>query len=253
MKYKTKIKIYRLLGAEHFQKLVFKVERLKYRIIDQYSPQIIEWYEDLCNQSYEQTLKNNQSESDLYNYQLKKLALRKEIAQKQSRNYHYNPNYPTKFIKYIRENRKIHIRGIIIDIIEIVLLIILFPLLIEISPVLFGILSTIAALGFIKDFECINLQNYNLCRFENRKMKIKLQQLEEYKLQENSKKLSEGSKVVANTIAKKIEIPTIDEVIEQVTTQKEKEQLVSYAKEHLEYLRENKQEKNKQKKLGGIK
>lgn len=253
MKYKTKMKIYRLLGADYFQKLVFKVEKLKYKILDQYSPQIIKWYENLCNQSYEKEIKNGQSENDLYDYQLKKLALRKEIAQKQNRNYHYNPNYPTKFIKYIKENRKIHIRGIIIDIVEIALLLILSPLLIEISPVLFGILSTIVVFGFVKDFECINLQNYNLCRFENEKMKIKLQQLEEYKLQENSKKLAEGSKIVANTITKTVEIPTIDEVIEQVTTQQEKEQLVDYAKEHLEYLRESNQEKNKQKRLGEIK
>jgi len=134
-----------------------------------------------------------------------------------------------------------------------IVLIITFPIIVEISPILLGILLTIVALEFIKDFECINLQNYNLCRFENEKMKRKLEQLEKSKLQENLKNLSEGSKVVANILKQSLEVPTIDEVVEQVTTKKEQEQLVSYAKEHLDYLRENKQEKNKQKKLGGMK
>lgn len=253
MEYKTKMKIYRLLGADYFQKLVFKVEKLKYKILDKYSPEIIEWYESLCNKNYEQSLKNKKHEKSLYDYQLKKLTLRKEIAYKQNRNYHYNPNYPTEFVNFIRENRRIHIRGLIIDALEMIILFITFPVIIEISPVLFGIVSAVVALATIKDFECINLQNYNLCRFENKKMKIKLQKLEEYKAQENLKKLSEGSKPIANAITKNIEIPTIDQIVEQVVTQKEQEQLVSYAKEQLDFLRENKQETNKQKKLGGIK
>ncbi len=253
MKYKTKMKIYRFLGADYFQKLVFKVEKIKYKILDKYSLEVIKWYESMCDQEYEKSKDDNKTEDRLYDYQLKKLALRKEIAHKQNRNYHYNPNYPTKFVKHIRKNREIHIRGLIVDIIEMIVLIITFPIIVEISPILLGILLTIVALEFIKDFECINLQNYNLCRFENEKMKRKLEQLEKSKLQENLKNLSEGSKVVANILKQSLEVPTIDEVVEQVTTKKEQEQLVSYAKEHLDYLRENKQEKNKQKKLGGMK
>ena len=49
----------------------------------------------------------------LHEYQKQKLVFRKELVYKQNRNYHYDPNYPTRFIKYLEMNKKIHQRGTI--------------------------------------------------------------------------------------------------------------------------------------------
>jgi len=73
MKYKTKMKIYRFLGADYFQKLVFKVEKIKYKILDKYSLEVIKWYESMCDQEYEKSKDDNKTEDRLYDYQLKKL------------------------------------------------------------------------------------------------------------------------------------------------------------------------------------
>ena len=97
----------------------------------------------------------------------------------------------------------------------------------------------------IINFECINLQNYNLCRFENTRMKSILAKVEEKKLNSNLQKLSEGMKPISEALTNQTEIPTIDQVIEQVTTRTQVKQLLEYMKEQLAYLEETKGTKDK--------
>ena len=44
-----KEKLYRLLGASWFQKVVFKVEDLKFKFIDRFCPNIDNWYCNYCD------------------------------------------------------------------------------------------------------------------------------------------------------------------------------------------------------------
>ena len=112
-------------------------------------------------------------------------------------------------------------------------------------------LVTISLIGVIKDFQCINLQNYNLCRFEDEKMKKRLAKLEEMKQRENYIRLSKVVEPVSTVIENQIELPSIEEVVEKVQTEEAKQQLISYAKWQLERIREA-EAVQKQKKIGGI-
>lgn len=116
MSEQQKMRLYRALGAEQFQKVVFSLERLKYQVIEKCFPNIIPWYEKQCDRQFIKRIKKEKIEDHkllLTQYQKEKLAFRREITYKQNRNYHYNPNYPTKFVKYLEMNKKIHQRGII--------------------------------------------------------------------------------------------------------------------------------------------
>lgn len=109
------------------------------------------------------------SPDDLYDCQKAKLDFRREFVYHQSRNYHYNKNYPTEFVKYLKLNREIHIRGLIYDGLMFVPLILGFFTFQVLSPIVFFLFTTVLSTKAIIDLECINLQNYNLCRFQNEK------------------------------------------------------------------------------------
>ncbi len=251
---RQKKKIYQMLGAEQFQKVVFFVEDVRYKMIDRFFPNIKKWYEATCDKQYlemQKRSKKKENQKSLYDYQMTKLAFRKELAYKQNRNYHYNPNYPMKFIEYLEKNKRIHQISFLKNGIFLVLLGLSFSFLSAISPILFYCLVAICTVGLIKDFACINLQNYNLCRFQEEKIRKRLNELEALKRQESLEKLSKVIKPVSSVIERQLEIPSVEQVIQQVETEEQKQQLLSYAKWQLDNLKQIK-EKPKQKRIGGI-
>ena len=239
---KRRLKWYRLFGAEQFQKVVFLVEKMKYKIIKKFFPNITNWYEKQCDKRYLKTLKKNHQEENLsllYEYQKQKLEFRKEIVYEKNRNYHYNPNYPASFIKYLEMNKKIHISGLkknIVSLIGIGIFSLFFGTFAPATCILITLYETI---GLIINFECINLQNYNLCRFQNSKMQNKLAKIEEEKVNKNLNQLSEGMQPIMKTMKKQVEIPTVNQIVDNVTTREEITQLLNYLKEQLVYLQNN--------------
>ena len=47
--YNKKIKLYERLGAEKFQDLVFVVEKIKFKIIKKFFPNIEKWFDKRCD------------------------------------------------------------------------------------------------------------------------------------------------------------------------------------------------------------
>lgn len=250
---RQKKKIYQMLGAEQFQKVVFFVEDIRYKAIEKFFPNIKNWYEAACDKNYLEVMKGSgkKKKKFLYDYQMMKLAFRKELVYRQNRNYHYNPNYPMQFIKYLEKNKRIHQIGFLKNLLFLVLLGVGFPALSSTFPIVYSTLVTVSVIGLVKDFQCINLQNYNLCRFQDERMKKRLGELEEIKKSENLIRLSNVIGPVSTIIESQIELPSISQIVQQVKTKEEKQQLISYAKWQLENLREVK-EKPKQKKIGGM-
>ena len=247
MKECNKLKIYRLLGAEQFQKIVFKIEELKYKVIEKILPNINEWYEKQCDKKYKKILKRkNQIENkELIKYfQQQKLLFRKEVIYKQNRNYHYDLNHPTNFLLYLKYNKKVHVKGLVGNVIIISSLLVLTLVLGEVvlPIVLVGIYEIIS---LIINFECINLQNYNLCRFENVRMKQALEKKEKYILEQNMKKYKNCIEPVSKTICSQIELPTVDEIINNITTKEQAVQLLEYAKQQLSYIETNNMQKRR--------
>ena len=185
--------VYTLFGAKKFQKVVFKIERIKYFIIEKFFPNIEKKYSNHLDKIMKKRLKKAKTEEQckeiIENVRNSKMILKKEFLNKQNINYHINKNNIPEFRKYLLWNKQIHINGIKKDIVIIILSIIA---LILSSNFIFYI-STIALITSIIsaliNFECVNLQNYNLDRlnkYEKRNkekiVKKYIQKAKEYNL-----------------------------------------------------------------------
>lgn len=228
MKRKEKKSYYKLLGAEYWQKVVFKAEEIKFNIIDLF-PWITKYYEKMCDKNFERSLrKQPDSEKELkIFYQTEKLKFRREINLKQNRNYHYDPNQPTAFLNYLHFNKNIHMRGMKKNVILLALLgieVLFLPLLPNFL-VMIAIIQQLIEL-FV-NFECVNLQNYNISRFEDERTKKLLEMKEEKKKKENIQNYANCSKNITASICESQSIPTVYQVVESLQTNQEINEMIA--------------------------
>ena len=164
--YKKKQELYKKLGAEKFQKVVFAVENLKYKLLKKFWPNFIDFYDKQCDKKRDKELKKEKDPKKrreiIERYRYEKMAIRKEMNREQNRNYHMDMNKPTEMIYYLNWNKNIHKRGIIINAITIPLL---TAATIAGIPFAIPFLIEELASAFI-NFQCINIQNYNIYRFQ---------------------------------------------------------------------------------------
>lgn len=244
MKYdNNKMKWCKRLGALQFQKLVFLLEKVKYWIIEKFFPNTVEKYNKRLDKSmYKKLLKCNSEKErkEIINkYRFAKLKYKKEINTKENRNYHIDLNHPTEFINYLENNKRIHVNGFKSNIITTFIGIIICLILNNPYPIIFNSFLFIEFVSAIINLECINLQNYNLCRFHDERVQRILKNQEEKKKNRFEKDLSEGKKVIGRAFEKTSDIPTLDEVISQITNKREIEQLLGYAKKELNKKKNN--------------
>ena len=218
-----KLKLYEKLGALKFQKIVFKVEKLKYKILKKIVPNYLHYYDKHLDKITNKKIRKVETEEEkkeiIYKANIDKMKERNDFYQEQNRNYHMSKERPTEIIKYLKLNKKIHENGIIRNIIFSILTI-PFIILESKIAIIFLILELISA--YI-NFQCINLQNYNICRLE--KIQKKLEQKEERKREIDSKKYNEISREIHHAVEEKENIPTIEDIIERVDTTEKLEQL----------------------------
>lgn len=238
MKYDKKaMELSKKLGALQFQKLVFILERAKYWVVDKFFPNTISDYSKRLDKRMSKELKKVISEEEkieiVNKYRFAKLKYKKEINNKENRNYHVDMNNPLEFIKYLEKNKKIHVNGLKSNVIVSIIAIIVSILLNNPFPVLLNCLLGYQAISAIINFECINLQNYNLCRFHDERMQRVLKKQEEKKRNNFEKNMGEGKKVISKAFSNTDDIPTVDEVIREITTKEEVQELLNYAKKEL--------------------
>lgn len=245
LKSKIKIKIYTLLGAEIFQKVVFQVEKIKYIILERFFPNSYEFLENVSDKNYINNQKNKHYEDPKTRREhiIQKLKYRKELITSQNRNYHYNPESPTECIGYLKKNREIHKKGVISNIILMLIIFIASNVLTSIPTIyiISGYLFEIFSL-FI-NFECINLQNYNLERLENERTLELLKKKEVKKIENDLNNYRECSKVVSSKLMSGLKVPTVSEVAKEIKTKEQAEQLRIMASRRLSYLESLKEEK----------
>lgn len=252
---KDKLKIYRILGAEKFQKVVFKAEDIKFKIIDKFFPNIINWYDKYCDKIYSikiKLTKDNKNKIELAEKcKMEKLAIRKEMVYKQNRNYHYNKKYPTEFIHYLQLNKKIHQKGLIRN--AIILLGLFLYLLTPLpkSLLLLGTIGGYEVLSAFINFECINLQNYNLCRFNEERIKEKLKITEKKNIDKRIEENISIVKPISEIVIKENEVPMVDDILQNITTKEQVVTLLKYTRKQLEEVKNNDFKNQKVKTLGG--
>ena len=220
---KKKIKVHEKLGALKFQKVVFGVEKAKFKLLKKLWPNFIIHYDKYCDFMKRRAIKKAKTPEEIKQISRKtkfsKMAMRKELNQEKNANYHMDEDKPTEIYKYLQWNKKVHKRGIIKNAVLIPVIatgialgaVVLTPLLI----------MEIVSAGI--NFECINIQDYNICRYKL--MEEKLIQKEQKKTQKNIEEYGEASSVIYKTIEAKEDLPTLGEVIDNVENSEQLEQL----------------------------
>jgi len=238
-------RINELIGSKWFRKCALKLEEIKYKVLNQFFPNYEEVFEQKLTKKLNKELKKPHTEKEkeiiLNNYHKRILESRKEQNSKRNRNYHINRDNPMDIIRYLKNNKKIHQRGLIKNGIIYLILIPLFftgiPLYITIP------LTLINSISSAINFECINLQNYNIKRIEN-----KSEQLEYYRKRKEEKDL-ERYKDIIHVVSDKInnskEIPSKEEVVAQLTTREQIKQMRNLLLSYSEG--DTKEEKEKEK------
>lgn len=221
------------LGALKFKKVVFYVEKLKFKVIEKCFPSIDVWFSNYCDKKVVKLCSKNISEEEKnnirFNYNCKKMAFKKELIEKKNRNYHFNSNNASSFYKYLLWNKNVHKKGIIRDIIGIlgsVFVICLSSGILNVISVIVLIYS-LFSLGI--NFQCVNLQNYNICRFEEKKEL--LSKIEERKRKSDIKNYSNVSTKVYEKLKISVERPKSSEIVKSLTTKEQLEELRKLALE----------------------
>ena len=103
------LRLYELLGARWFQKVVFKAEKIKFQLLKPFSKFIINSYEKKVNRKLKKLLNKEMDETKKKNkisyYQHEKLRLKKEFAYQKNRNYHLDFKDPMETLQYLKMNK----------------------------------------------------------------------------------------------------------------------------------------------------
>ena len=241
--YKKKLKRYEKLGALKFQKVVFLVEQAKFKIIKKCFPNFIHHFDKYCDWKKKTALKRAKTEKEqkqiIENTKLAKMAMRKELNEEKNRNYHMNPKRPTEIIQYLEWNKDVHKRGLISNAI-------LVPIMI--AGTIFHVPGAVALLiiellSAAVNFECINIQNYNLCRM--RYMEPVLKKREEKTTEKSIEEFGQAAEVIHKSIEKSDSLPSFEEILDNIDNIEQLRQMRAMFKKEQE-------ERQAQKQIGGI-
>ena len=142
-------------------------------------------------------------------------------------------------IQFLEWNKGVHKRGLITNGI-------LVP--VAIAGIVLHIPGAIALLVYellsaAVNFECVNIQNYNLCRMK--RVQPYLQKREEKQVQQNIKEFGEAAAVIHKSIEESETLPSFDEILNNINNPEQLRQMRAMFKREQE-------ERQAQKKLGGI-
>ena len=242
-----KKKLYEKLGAKRFKSLTFKVESIKWKLIKKLLPNYTTKMERQLRKQRDKQLKKatTQEEKDRINRMFVKnvMLMRKEYNTEQNLNYHIDINDPNTIVDYLKRNKAIHSSWLKLDAV-------LIPILVSLIALgnTWAIpLLVIVGLESVKNMQCINLQNYSLVCYEEKKDRI--EKISERKISQKQKKYGEAQKVITKTIEQSEEVPSLDEIIEQASS---KESLIQL-KQLLLQERENRKRNEENKVRGNVK
>lgn len=222
--YDSKIKLCEKFGARKFQKIVFNVEKTKFKIINKLFPNINVWYTNYTNHKCNKYIKRHPNKDSLKIKQIflmKKIYFKEELNSQKNTNYHFKANNPLDFYYWLNWNKNVHIKGIVTDG--------LFLALLSVYSILFShtivieLAELITLLSALINFQCINLQNYNIYRFK--KNEKRLQENANIRNNQDIKKYSNISNKVVSIIKEKGDIPNPNELIANINDKEELKEL----------------------------
>lgn len=241
--YDKKINLCKKLGAKQFQKVVLAFDNKKWKLIKKLVPNYINIGDSYLDKKKDKQLKKaktyQEKENIMRQFTYRKMLLRKEYNNGENINYHINTR-PSEFISYLNWNKSVHQRGLIFNIATI------------------PVLATAIALGFnfaiplvvfegidmFKNFQCVNIQNYNIYRLK--KIEKTLKKKEQMQEERQIEQYGDAYEVIGKTLEEKKDIVSIDEILNNI---KSKEQLIQLKK----LINEEKKARRKEVESKGVK
>lgn len=239
IQYEKKIELCEKLGALQFQKIVFGLEKIKFKVIKKLFPNYIEMLDKIYDKKRDKKLEKLNPEDNrlgiINYYRTQKFLARKEFYEEKNRNYHMDKINPVEFINYLNWNKKVHVNGIKKNAIIILISSVLIPLFPMIS-----IVTICELISLVINFECVNLQNYNINRFYQKEEKLK--KIHEYQNSKIIKKYDQCIEIISDELTKTQEIPTVENITSRITTREQLEQMKALINSQLQqrvYQEEN--------------
>ncbi len=208
----NKENIYKMFGAKQFQKLVYKAEHIKFALLKNQLSFLVPLAEKGMKRKRDKLIEraNSELEASIIDkkYKMDILLFRKEINLGQNRNYHFNLDYTKDFEDYLKWNKRVHLKGIIKDIISL-LIFSGSSIIFSGSALYFTIpLLVLNSISLLINFECVNLQNYHLVRYE--KVKEGINKRKKRELEKKTIKYSNALNSINKQIDKSNVIPKLD-------------------------------------------
>ena len=207
-----KEKLAKRLGAKEFQKLVYKVEDIKYSLLKNQLSFLVPIVEKIMksrkNRLINKTSDPAKQELIENNYKNDLILFRKELNQEKNRNYHFDIDYSKNFKNYLLWNKDVHLKGIIKNL---VILALSSGALVLSQGLIFNaalVLTIINSIGLVINFECVNLQNYHLARFE--RVETKLEERKKNALLQKTQKYGNAINAINKQIEKSDSLPKLD-------------------------------------------
>ena len=220
-----KIRFHEKLGAAKFQKIVFIVEKYKFKLIKSCFPNFIKYYDKYCDYNLEKSLKYAKSDAEIEKLKrdtkFAKMAMRKELNQEKNRNYHMDDERPTEIYTYLLWNKAVHVSDLKRNLI-------LTPIFIV--GTIFGVPGAmffliIEAANMIINLECINIQDWNINKFKRSEEAIIRK--EQKRTKHNIDSYEEVASIIDKKISEDDKLPSFAEIIDSITTQEQLEQMKS--------------------------
>ena len=237
-------RINELIGSKWFRKCALKLEEIKYKVLDKFFPNYEEVFEQNLTKKLDKELNKSHTDEEreriLNNYHKRILESRKEQNSKRNRNYHINRDNPMEMMNYLKSNKMIHQKALVKNGAVYLILAALFltgvPLYITIPITIINTLSSAI------NIECINLQNYNIKRLESKR--DRLEEFRKRKEERDIERYKDVIPVVSQSINTSKTIPSKEEIVAQLTTREQIEQLRNFL---LSYCEDDEIEKEKEK------
>lgn len=209
--------------TKKFQKIVFKIEKNKWKTIKKVFPNYPQKMEAFYRKIRDKELLNAKTEEErrIINniYKFNVILTRREFYTEKNSNYHMDMLNPLGMIDYLKMNKNIHMRWLKVDAITIPVFITLLSL---------GHTWTIPVIGLIilesvKNIKCVTQQNYKIEKIL--KEQEKLERLSNKRIENRDKKYGEAQKLISEKVIENEELPSMTEIINNITTKEQLEQL----------------------------
>lgn len=216
--YNKRIKRCEKLGARKFAKIVKVVEKAKFKILKTVFPSYVTKANKFIDRRQQKLLNKCKTDEErqavIEQCRMQKMLNKREDNYEMNRNYHLFRNRFSELINYLHYNKDVHKRGLIMDSIAL-------PILTGLSFVnpIFIPFAVFSGVSLAVNFQCVNLQNYNLYRLE--KNKDVITRKERQTIRQTQENYTDGVKIINKVIDSDKKELSAEERLKAIETRKE--------------------------------